>query len=114
MHDNGDSLAALLVPSRQSCVASRKKLQAAKARTVKAKRLVRLHQEHGTLRDLRSAFRALCVAQIQKHDRLRNLFELLLKFLLLTFGERERYVARAEDLFDMGGGAAEKLQGHSF
>src|ERR1017187_4177216 len=111
-HDNGGTLAVPGGPSSQSCVASRKKLQAVEARTVKAERLVRFHQEHGTLRNLCSAFRALRVAQVQKHDRLRNLFELLQKLLLLTLRERGRYVVRMEDLLDPGVTAQEKLQGH--
>ena len=52
------------------------------------------------------------VAQVQKHDRLRNLFELLLELLLLTLRERGRYVMRTEDLLYLGVAAAEKLQGH--
>ena len=111
-HDNGGPLAVLGGPSRQSCVASRKKLQAVEARTGKAKRLVRFHQEHGTLRNLCSAFRALRVAQVQKHDWLRSLFELLLKLLLLMLRERGRYVVRTEDPLDVGVAAAEKLQRH--
>ena len=72
-----------------SSVAGWKKLQVVEARTVKEKRLVSLHQEHGTLRNLCSAFRALPVAKIQKDDRLRDSLQLFLKLLLPTLRKAE-------------------------